>query len=226
VLVVALAVIALAVIGGLLFLAALPGVSDAEARVGRVLAAHAASDTGPPAPARTGRAIVAVEDQRFYRHHGVDVVGVARSLLGSLRSGDDQGGATITQQLAKAIYPGTGPGVMSKAAQVGLALKLEMRYSKAQILEMYLNAVYFGDGRWGVGAASQAYFAKPAAALDWAEASLLAGLPQAPSYYDPLTNFDGARSRQRDVLDRLVATGVLGRQEAEHAYGELTSLGR
>lgn len=114
--------------------------------------------------------------------------------------------------------------MLAKAEQVGLAVKLEMTYSKAQILEMYLNAIYYGDGRWGIQAASEGFFAKAPVALDWAEASLVAGLPQAPTTYNPTEHFSTARIRQRDVLARLVATGALNRAQADAAHSELASL--
>lgn len=211
---------------GLVFLASLPDVNDAESRVDAILATHHSHDSGQPVPEKLGRAIVAVEDARFYEHHGIDVQGVTRALWGTLtRRPGDQGGATITQQLAKVLY-GTGDGWTVKAAQVGLALKFEARYNKAQILEMYLNAVYFGDGQWGADAACATYFHKTCNRLDWAEASLLAGLPQAPSSYDPTRHFTTARARQRHVLDRLVADGQLNHHQADTAYDELTTLAR
>ena len=101
--------------------------------------------------------------------------------------------------------------------QVGLGIKLDARYSKAQILGMYLDSVYFGDGHWGIVQASQGYFGKPPASLSWGEASLLAGLVQAPSAYDPRTHLAAAERRQRHVLDRLVAAGMLRRPQADAA---------
>lgn len=110
----------------------------------------------------------------------------------------DAGGSTIAQQLAKNLYTG------SALRDVMLAFKLEQSYSKPRILRMYADAIYFGAGYWGLERASRGYFGKPARELDWAEASLLAGLPQAPSAYDPRTSFARARARQRDVLRALV----------------------
>ena len=217
---------AASMIAGLVYLSTLPGVSDAEARVKAQLATHHAPDSGRSVAEKLGRAIVAVEDARFYTHHGIDVQAVGRAAWATIRlQQGDQGGSTITQQLAKRLYR-SGEGWTSKAAQLGLALKLEARYTKSQILEMYLNAVYFGDGQWGADAACRAFFHKPCDDLDWAEASLLAGLVQAPSAYDPTRHFAAARARQRHVLDRLVAVGQLDREQANAAYNELTALDR
>ena len=202
-----------------LFLVSLPDVGDAEARVARVLRAHGAKDPHVIPSSRLARAVVAVEDQRFYRHHGIDAIGVGRSLVRSITgSSGDSGGSTITQQLARQLY---GRGTL---ADLGLALKLEFRYSKPEILEMYLSVVYYGHGQWGADAASRAYFNKPPRQLDWAEASLLAGLLQAPSAYDPVEHFRRARARQREVLNQLVVTHVLTQRAADDAYQELDSL--
>jgi len=206
------------------FLAVLPGVSDAEARVRASLSSHGGSDAPLDPGNHVAVAVVAVEDSRFYAHHGIDTRGVARAVIGSIRGGSDPGGSTISQQLAKRLYGSANDGPVAKLTQVGLALKLERQYTKAQILEMYMNDVYFGHGAWGIAAASHVYFAKPPSALDWAEAAMLAGLPQAPSADDPLNDFPAARQRQRHVIDRLVATHVLSTAQADAAYTELTTL--
>jgi len=212
-------------IAGALFLATLPDVGDAEARVAAVLRAHRGPDTGLPVPSRIGRAIVAVEDERFYGHHGVDITGLVRAMRADLAQGAArQGGSTITQQLAKALYVRDDHSPGAKLRMIGMALKLERRYTKARILEMYLNVIYFGDGQWGVARASRAYFGKAPGHLDWAEASLLAGLPQAPSAYDPVRHFALARARQRHVLDTLVRAGLLSAPAARATYAELATL--
>lgn len=213
----------LAAVGAAVGWAALPGVGDAESRVRRMLAAHGGIDTGPLPSTAIGEAVVAVEDQRFYAHHGVDLYGVGRAVVGNFTRSGDQGGATIDQQLAKRIYV-AGGGPAAKLEQVGMALKLEQHYSKDEILELYLNAVYYGNGWWGLEQAARGYFDKNPAQLDWAEASLLAGLPQAPSALNPIDNFAAARRRQRVVLDALVRTHRLSRAAADTAYRELTSL--
>jgi penicillin-binding protein 1A len=209
---------------GTIFLSTLPGTGDAELRVARLLQTHQGRAVGLPVPVRVGEAVVAIEDERFYSHRGIDLVGLLRASYVDLTSGARQGGSTITQQLAKALYLPDDHAVGTKLKLLGLALKLEHRYSKAQILQMYLNVVYFGDGQWGIVQASRTYFGKDPGALDWAQASLLAGLPQAPSAYDPIHHFARARRRQRAVLDALVEGGILSPAVADAAYAEPLAL--
>ena len=209
---------ALAVLGGAALgalLAATPAVGDAEARA-RVLAGeHHIQDAGLPVPGRFAAALVATEDSRFYGHHGLDTLGVLRAGLGTLRpGGPDAGGATLDQQLAKNLYPGGDSTTGNKVQQAGLALKLDHQYAKASILEMYAEVAYFGNGYYGLAASSCGYFGLPPARLDWAQSTLLAGLVQAPSAYDPVTHADLARSRQSAVLTRLVDTGALTNTDA------------
>lgn len=191
-----------------------PSVARAEGRVIAELHPVGGRDLGRlPSPDRVGQAVIAVENSRFDHDIGVDPLGVAARLM-------DQGGlggATIEQQLAKVLYTGGSDSMWAKAEQVELALKLDEHYSKAQILEMYLNAVYYGNGFYGLEAASQGYFGLAAQQLSWGQASLLAGLIQAPSAYDPLVHLSTAQARQAHVLDRLVATGVLTRDQAAAA---------
>ncbi len=206
---------------GVVYLSTLPGVGDAEARVGVVLRPTRGRDTGLPVPTRVGQAVVAIEDERFYRHHGIDLVGVLRAAHVDLAHGAAlQGGSTITQQLAKALYVTDNHTLGAKLRMMGVAVKLELRYSKAQILEMYLNSIYYGDGQWGVTQASRTYFGRSPRALDWTQASLLAGLPQAPSAYDPTRHIALAHARQQQVLNALVRTGVLSRATADVAATE------
>lgn len=205
-------------------LATLPAGGDAEIRVARRLGGHVSADGPIARSSRIARAIVAIEDERFDDHFGIDPAGVARAAWSDVSGGGLQGGSTITEQLAKNLYSDGDHSIETKLLTVGLAVKLEYRYSKSQILEMYLNSIYFGHGCWGVVRASEAYFGKTPAQLDWAEASLLAGLPQAPSSYDPLLAFGRARARQRHVLDALVRSGVLTPQAAAAADAEMTSL--
>ena len=161
-------------------------------------------------------AVVATEDERFYRHDGVDVIGVFRALpydVAHLTFG--QGASTITEQVAKLLYlHGNDHTPWRKLEDAAVALKLEGRYTKEQILGAYLNSVYFGERAYGIGAASEHYFGVAPRRLDVAEASLLAGLIQAPSAYDPLRHPALARSRQLDVLRSLVREGFLTDDEA------------
>ncbi|MGD1034652.1 MAG: biosynthetic peptidoglycan transglycosylase [Candidatus Dormibacteria bacterium] len=165
---------------------------------------------------RVSQAVVAAEDSGFYGNDGVDEVGLVRAFWGWM-TGVDEGGSTITEQLAKVIYTGGRTGIADRVAQVALALKLDGHFTKTAVLSMYLSAVYFGNGYYGVLAASEGYFGRAPDQLTWAQASLLAGLPQAPSLLDPLRHLGAARSRQGYVLDRLVATGTLTRAEADAA---------
>lgn len=219
-LIAAVAVLALALGAVAVLWPLTPSVADAGTRVDRLLATHGDHPLAAlPADDRVGRAVVATEDQRFFSHHGIDPTALLRVMWSAVRGGSaDAGGATLDQQLAKTLYaPGPG-GLAGKVEQVELALKLDHHYPKQQLLRMYLSAVYFGHGYYGLPAAAAGYFGRSPAALDWGQASLLAGLVQAPSAYDPLTHLARARARERHVLDRLVATGVLTRGQAAAAY--------
>ncbi len=166
-------------------------------------------------------AVVATEDERFYRHHGVDLIGVLRALPYDLvHLSLAQGASTITEQVAKLLYlHGNDHTPWRKLEDAALALKLERRYSKEQILDAYLNNVYFDEDAYGARAASEHYFGIPPRRLGVAEASLLAGLIQAPSTYDPLLHPQLARGRQADVLRSLVRDGYLTKEEAVAALG-------
>lgn len=208
--VVAVVLVALAgvIFGGLWVLT--PSVGDAEARASAFAQSHQSSDLNQPVPAKYATALIATEDSRFYSHHGLDTLGVLRAGLGALNpDGPDTGGATVDQQLAKNLYTGGNSTTGDKVEQAALALKLDQRYAKASILEMYTQAAYFGHGYYGLAAASCGYFGLPPASLDWTQSTLLAGLVQAPSAYDPDTHPDLARSRQSAVLSRLLDTGTL-----------------
>lgn len=212
------AALVLPVIGVAVMWPLTPSVGDAEARIAARLSSHGALDPhAVPIPNRVGVAVIATEDSRFYSHQGLDALGVLRATR-TLVSGNhrDFGGATLDQQLAKNLY--TSNTLLAKVEQVELSFKLEATYSKAHILEMYLSEVYFGHGFYGLGAASRGYFGLAPADLSWAQASVLAGLVQAPSAYDPYTHHDLAKSRQRHVLDRLVATHTLAATQADAAF--------
>jgi penicillin-binding protein 1A len=215
-LVIAVALAACAVGAGWLY-ATLPGVGDAQqraaARLGGEHAIHA------PLPRRVATAVVAVEDERYWHHGAIDPVSLVRVAFDSIvHPGRDGGGSTLAQQLARVLYlPGDG-GALATLRAVGLAFKLEQRYSKTQILAMYLDSVYFGHGYWGVAAASRGYFGVAPRRLSWGEASLLAGLPQAPTLDDPVRHFAAARARQRQVLRQLTANHRLTAAQAAAAY--------
>jgi len=206
------------------YLQSLPSVADAQARVRTILAAHHDVPSVQPPPARLGAAVVAVEDQHFYSNFAVNILeGAGRATLAALDTSGDPGGSTIAQQLAKQLY-GRGGGLAGTLREIGLAVKLSLRFSKATILSMYVNAIYYGNGYWGDEAAARGYFGTPPRSLDWAEAAMLAGLPQAPTAFDPVLHLALAKERQRQVLDQLVATHVLTTAQANSAYHEALPL--
>ena len=156
-------------------------------------------------------AFVAIEDRRFYSHHGVDPLGIARALVADVvRHGASQGGSTITQQLAKNLFLTQERTVTRKLQEIVLALWLEHKFSKAQILELYLNRVYFGSGAYGIEAAAQRYFGKSARQLTLAEAAMLAGLVQAPSRLAPNHNPEGAKRRAAIVIADMTELKMIG----------------
>ncbi len=163
-------------------------------------------------------AIVAVEDARFYSHGGVDGRAVARALVENARAGRvEQGGSTITQQLAKNAVTGDERTLDRKLAESSVALQLERRYSKDEILERYLNTVYFGGGAYGVQTAAQRYFREDVEALTLPQSALLAGMVQAPSRYDPLRAPDAAKGRRDLVLRLMEAQGHASAEEVAQA---------
>jgi 1A family penicillin-binding protein len=163
-------------------------------------------------------AVISVEDQRFFDHAGIDAVRVGGAVLRNLRAGRRaEGGSTITQQLARQAFLTRGKTYRRKLKEVIVAAYLEKLYTKQEILEMYLNKVYFGDGLYGVEAAARGYFGKPAANLEVDEAALLAGLIQSPSSYAPSVNMDRAVARRGTVLQAMVSAGALDAAAAERA---------
>jgi penicillin-binding protein 1C len=170
-------------------------------------------------------ATIATEDANFYDHPGVDVQGVARALWTNVRGGEVRaGGSTITQQVARNLLLTKNPvldrSLRRKAQEAVLALQLHQRYSRDEILALYLNQTYYGNLAYGVGAATQAYFGKSPSALSLAECAMLAGLPQAPGLYNPLVNPELAKQRQEIVLDLMVRHGHISEREAEQAKNE------
>lgn len=161
-------------------------------------------------------AVVSVEDHRFYQHPGFDVLATARALFNDLRAGAIvEGGSTITQQLAKNEFFTQEQVIERKIAEVFMAFDIERQLDKQDILELYVNSIYFGDGYYGIAAACAGYLGKsPQEMLDW-ESVLLAGVPNAPSAYAPTQSFDLACQRQRQVLARMVKYDVLTQDEAD-----------
>lgn len=151
-------------------------------------------------------AIVAIEDHRFYKHGAVDFIGLGRALITNFISRDiEQGGSTITQQLAKNLFLDKTQTLERKIKEMFLAYELERLYTKEEVLELYVNAIYYGDGNTGIAMASQNYFNKTPKDLTFDEATLLAGLPQAPSAYALSTHYDAALKRQSQVIAALVS---------------------
>ena len=160
------------------------------------------------------QAVVSVEDHRFYDHFGLDLIAIGRAVVNDIKAGRYvEGGSTITQQLAKNLYFSQEKTMSRKAAEVFLALEIEQKYTKDEILELYVNSIYFGDGYYSVGEASEGYFGKPASEMNDYECTLLAGVPNAPSKYAPSKNLALAEKRQQKVISRMEACGYITEEE-------------
>ena len=183
------------------------------ARDGAEIAARGVSADYMPLdllPAHVVDAVIATEDRRFFSHWGIDPIGMGRAAFANLRAGRfAQGGSTLTQQLAKNLFLTGERKIGRKLEELTFALWLELRLSKRDILELYLNRVYFGGGAYGVEAASQRYFGKSARVVGISEAAVLAGLLKAPSKYSPAANPAAARARARIVIANMATTGLL-----------------
>ncbi|MEM1140184.1 MAG: PBP1A family penicillin-binding protein [Pseudomonadota bacterium] len=170
-------------------------------------------------------AVIAIEDRRFYAHGGIDSLGILRALVVNIRKGRiEQGGSTLTQQLAKNLFLTPDRTVKRKLQEMMLARWLEHRYTKEEILGLYLGRVYYGAGAYGIEAAARRYFSKPAAQLTVPEAAMLAGLLKAPSLYAPTSNPAGAQARMALVLNAMVQTGMIEPIEADLALDETKDL--
>ncbi len=162
------------------------------------------------------QAVMAVEDKRFQRHLGVDPIAICRAVRNDILAGRFvEGGSTITQQLAKNMYFGQDKDLTRKVAEVFVAMELERDYSKEEIFELYVNAIYFGDGYYDVASASRGYFGKEPEEMSDYECTLLAGIPNAPSVYAPTKNPELAAKRQLKVLERMEVCGYFSTEEAE-----------
>ena len=165
-------------------------------------------------------AVLAIEDARFYRHGGVDYLGVLRAGLAQFNKAKSQGASTITMQVARNFYLSTEKTFTRKIYEILLALKIESQLSKPQILEIYMNQIFLGQRAYGFAAASEIYFGKPLAQVTVAEAAMLAGLPQAPSAYNPISNPKRAARRQQYIIDRMESNGFITEEQAEAARKE------
>ncbi len=164
------------------------------------------------------KGIVAIEDERFYTHHGIDPVGLVRAAVRNLRArAIVEGGSTITAQVARTLYLTQQVTVSRKVVEALLALKLERAYSKSELLEIYLNEIYLGNGSYGVEVASLTYFGKSAKDLTLAESAMIAGLPTNPEGYSPYNHPDRAKSRRDFVLDFWAAKGIITTAQADEA---------
>ena len=216
-------VTALAILGGITFtgiMLVLPGVGDAPALARALDRAHHAAYLSSALPPKMAASLTATEDHRFFSEPGIDPAAVGRVVLGRIVSAPDQGGSTLYQQLAKILYEANRSGSLTEAEEILLGIKLDLSYSKAQILQLYADVVYFGHGYYGLAAASCGYFAVPPARLSWGQAAMLAGLVQAPSADDPIAHFASARAREAHVLIRLISTGALTPAQAAQAFRE------
>ena len=160
-------------------------------------------------------AVVAVEDHRFYNHPGIDVIAIGRAFINDIKQMKlVEGGSTITQQLAKNIYFTQEKSFIRKIAEVFMAFDIERSYTKDEILELYVNTSYFGDGYNNVREASLGYFNKEPEELNDYESTMLAGIPNSPSNYSPTKNPELAKERQKQVLDKMIKYGYLTQGEA------------
>jgi penicillin-binding protein 1A len=210
----AVAVAALAFAAGAIY-GSLPPAADPAARVAAILRTHGSRPVPVSVDTRVARAIVAVEDQRFFHHGAIDPVALGRAVVATvLHPGEDPGGSTIAQQLAKTLYVRRPESLLGRLQAIGLAFKLEHELSRPRILALYLNAIFFGHGHYGIGQAARGYFGRAPSALTWGQAALLAGLPQAPSAFDPVAHPALARMRRAQVLHRLAAAGLVSARTA------------
>ncbi|MBK7003736.1 MAG: penicillin-binding protein 1A [Burkholderiales bacterium] len=165
-------------------------------------------------------AVLAIEDARFYQHGGVDYLGVVRAGLANVGKAKSQGASTITMQVARNVYLSTEKTFTRKIYEILLTFKLEHLLSKDQILEIYMNQIFLGNRAYGFSAASEIYFGKPLKEITIAEAAMLAGLPKAPSKYNPISNPQRARIRQRYIIDRMVENGFISQKDADDAKNQ------
>ena len=171
-------------------------------------------------PKHVQQAFIAIEDNRFYEHSGIDYRGTARALVSTLSGREVQGGSTITQQLAKNAFLTQERSIIRKIKEAFIAKELEHKYTKDEILTMYLNQIYFGQGAYGIESASLYYFGKHVQNLDIAEAATLAAIPKSPNYYNPFENPKESKNRQELVIDQMVKYGFISADSAAKAKAE------
>lgn len=172
-------------------------------------------------PIKYQQAVIAVEDHRYKEHGAIDLIAIGRAIWVNVTNFElREGGSTITQQVAKNLYfieDNSNP-IKRKIAEIFMAFKLESMYSKDDILEMYVNTIYFGDGYYGIKEACNGYLDKEPENMTLYEATMMAGIPNAPSVYAPTVNPDLTRSRQQKVIDSMVEYGYLTQEEADNIH--------
>ena len=177
-------------------------------------------------PVQLKQAAIAVEDAKFYRHMGIDLKAIFRAFLTNMKAGHIvEGGSTITQQLSKTLFLSRERSIIRKIKEAILSVRLELVFTKAEILEMYLNQIYYGHGSYGVEAAARTYFGKSVHQLSLDEIALIAGLPKSPNNYSPYRNPKRARSRRNHVIRRMAQEGFINREEAQQAMKKKFKLG-
>jgi penicillin-binding protein 1A len=182
-------------------------------------------------PVQLKQAAIAVEDANFYSHMGIDLKAISRAFLTNIKAGHIvEGGSTITQQLSKTLFLSRERSIIRKIKEAILSVRLELVFTKSEILEMYLNQIYYGHGSYGVEAAARTYFGKSVYNLSLDEAALIAGLPKSPNNYSPYRNPKRARSRRNHVIRRMAQEGFINLKEAQQAMkknfklGEITNM--
>ena len=168
-------------------------------------------------PKHVRAAFISIEDNRFYDHSGIDYRGTFRALVSNIMGQEVQGGSTITQQLAKNAFLTQERTISRKIKEAFLARQMENKYTKDEILNMYLNQIYFGEGAYGVESAALTYFGKHIQDVSLAEAATLAAIPKSPNYYDPMDNPKANKERREIVLDQMVKYGHITQAEAQKA---------
>lgn len=229
--VVALVLLAVAGLAGLMLIT--PSVGNAPALVQALDLAHRVAYPGPPVPARFETALVTAVDRRFYGEAGLSPMPIADVLIGHLDGGSGQSGrggpaqgGTIAQRLATILYLGTRSGLLADEEQVLLGMKLTYSYSRARILRMYTDVMYFGQGYYGLAAASCGYFAERPTKLSWGQAAMLVAVAQEPVTDDPFGRRVNARAGEAIVLAQLAAAGELTSAQQARAFGQPLDLVR
>lgn len=166
-------------------------------------------------------AVISVEDHRFYKHSGIDVIAIGRALINDIKAMDFvEGGSTITQQIAKNEYFTQEKKITRKIAEVFMAYEIEKNYLKDEILELYINTIYFGNGYYNIKDACEGYFGKSPNEMTEGECIMLAGIPNAPSVYNPKENPKLAKERQKQVADKMVEYGYLSKEKEDEILEE------